>query len=220
VSDFWARRRAGVEAEAAAEAEARENAREAAEAEGLAGLDDAEVLERLGLPDPDDLRPGDDVTGFMARVVPTHLRNRALRRLWVSNPVLANLDGLADYAEDFTGDGLKGAAIRTTYEVGRGLSAHVRKVAEEAAARAEAEGAAEQHKVKESETESRLWSESTEKTFVAEPADMGVSPGIPSDSDTGGREDGARRRLRFSFEEDDGDERADSTGSDRSRRGA
>ena len=37
---------------------------------------------------------GDDFSGFMARNVPDHLRRRALRKLWVSNPVLANLDGL------------------------------------------------------------------------------------------------------------------------------
>ena len=55
-------------------------------------LSDFEILEKLGLPDPESLKAGDDFSGFMANTVPARLRNKALRRLWLSNPVLANLD--------------------------------------------------------------------------------------------------------------------------------
>ncbi|MEL6197291.1 MAG: DUF3306 domain-containing protein, partial [Pseudomonadota bacterium] len=73
-----------------------------AEAANVPAKSDAEILEELGLPDPETLGAGDDFSGFMAKAVPEHLRRQALRQLWGSNPVLANLDELLDYGEDFT----------------------------------------------------------------------------------------------------------------------
>ena len=90
--DFWSRRKAAVQAETEAEhaaLEAQEIAQQQAELEDKT---DAEILAELDLPDPDDLKPGDDVSGFMARAVPERIRQRALRRLWRLNPVLANVD--------------------------------------------------------------------------------------------------------------------------------
>ncbi len=88
---------------------------------------DEEVLAELGLPDPDTLKPGDNFTAFMARAVPTRLRNRALRKLWISDPVLANLDELLDYGEDFTDAATVIENLQTAYQVGKG---YVDKVAE------------------------------------------------------------------------------------------
>ncbi|MGF1444986.1 MAG: DUF3306 domain-containing protein [Pikeienuella sp.] len=87
-----------------------------------AGADktDAELLEELGLPDPDTLAPGDDVRGFMAEAVPARLRNRALRRLWRGNPVLANLDELVDYGDDFTDAATVVENLASAWQVGRG----------------------------------------------------------------------------------------------------
>ncbi len=126
---FWSRRKQAVEAEARQEAEVRVAAEEE---EALAVQEqkaDEVLLEELGLPDPDTLKAGDDFSAFMAKSVPTRLRNRALRKLWVSNPVLANLDDLVDYAEDFRTAGLSGEVVRTTYQVGRGLMKHVEELA-------------------------------------------------------------------------------------------
>lgn len=83
---------------------------------------DEEILEELGLPDPDTLWKGDDFSVFLQAAVPARLRNRALRRLWRSNPVLANLDGLNDYDGDFTDAAtvVKGG-VNTAYKIGRGL---------------------------------------------------------------------------------------------------
>lgn len=135
-ADFWSRRRAGVAAEAASEeAEAREVAaaeaaarRAAAEAEKT----DEELLAELGLPDPDSLKAGDDFSVFMARAVPTRLRNRALRTLWGSNPVLANLDGMVDYADDFTDAATVLPDMQTAYQVGKGMLKHIEALAAEA----------------------------------------------------------------------------------------
>lgn len=81
---------------------------------------DEEILKELGLPEPETMKPGDDYSGFMAAAVPARIRNRALRRLWGSKPVLANLDGLVDYAEDFTDAATVPEVLRTAYKVGRG----------------------------------------------------------------------------------------------------
>ncbi len=53
------------------------------------------------LPDIDGLDKDSDFTPFMADGVPEELKRLALRKLWLSDPVLANLDGLNDYDEDF-----------------------------------------------------------------------------------------------------------------------
>ena len=81
---------------------------------------DAELLDELGLPDPDTLAPGDDIRAFMQDAVPHRLRNRALRRLWRANPVLANLDGLVDYGEDYTDAARVVDNLVTAYRAGRG----------------------------------------------------------------------------------------------------
>ncbi|TDK50169.1 DUF3306 domain-containing protein [Antarcticimicrobium luteum] len=128
--DFWSRRRAAVRAEAEAEAAAQraaEAARDEQErARAAAEKTDEDLLEELGLPDPDGLKPGDDFAAFMQKTVPERLRRRALRRLWTSNPILANLDGLTDYSDDFTDAATVIPDMRTAYQVGRGMYQHVR----------------------------------------------------------------------------------------------
>ncbi|PTB95899.1 DUF3306 domain-containing protein, partial [Marinobacter sp. Z-F4-2] len=65
-------------------------------------LPENELLEKYGLPDPENIQLGTDITGFMRKEIPEFLRRKALRGLWKSNPVLAVLDGLNDYDEDYT----------------------------------------------------------------------------------------------------------------------
>lgn len=91
------------------------------EPERFEGLSDAEILEKLELPDPETLKEGDDFTGFMNATVPDRLRQRALRVLWRSNPALANLDGLVDYGDDFTDAAMVPEVLNTAYKVGRGF---------------------------------------------------------------------------------------------------
>jgi hypothetical protein len=89
--------------------------------ESLEGLSDAEVLEKLKLPDPETMKAGDNFKAFLAKTVPEHIRKRALRKLWVSNPILANLDGMNEYDDDFT---LATSALEkfaTNYVVGKGF---------------------------------------------------------------------------------------------------
>ncbi len=73
------------------------------------------------LPPIDSLTRDSDFTAFLRAGVPEHLRRDALRKLWVSDPVLANLSGLNDYEEDYGALFKGGVPVKTIYRVGRGL---------------------------------------------------------------------------------------------------
>ena len=66
----------------------------------------------------------------MRKEIPELLRRRALRSLWKSNPVLAVLDGLNDYDEDFTDAASATGAVKTLYKVGQGLIDRTKKAEE------------------------------------------------------------------------------------------
>lgn len=81
----------------------------------------APAVDPAELPDPDTLTKDSDFTVYLREGVPEALRRRALRRLWRSDPVFANLDGLNDYDGDFTRNAIPvGAAIKTAWRVGKG----------------------------------------------------------------------------------------------------
>ena len=124
----WSRRRAAVAAEAEQEDLALREDASTQEQDKLADKSDEEILELLDLPDPDSLKMGDDFRAFMSKAVPEHLRKRALRKLWRSNPVLACVDGLNDYDDDYLAQGLGQGAIKTSYQVGKGMLAHLLEV--------------------------------------------------------------------------------------------
>ena len=181
------------ELKAAADKAAAEKKRAEAERASLAeqaeleAREDAEILAELDLPDPDTLEAGDDVVAFMARAVPERLRRRALRRLWRVNPVLANLDGLNDYDEDFNVTARDTGAVRTAYKVGKGMLAHIEALAREAERTAEplaeeAEPLSEEEVAEEVVIAEAVIEEAPEAPFVA---------------------DARPRRMQFSF--DDGD---------------
>lgn len=128
---FWARRKARVEAEAAEDARRAEEARADAVAQDLAEKSDEDILAEYGLPDPDDLVPGDGIAGFMRREIPERLRRRAMRKLWRSNPVLACVDGLNDYDDDYTNAATDMPGVKTAYQIGKGMKAHVEALAAE-----------------------------------------------------------------------------------------
>ena len=194
-NDFWSRRKAKVLEEQQEEARAVE-ARETAEREvALEEKTDEEVLEELGLPDPDTLLPGDDVKAFMAKAVPDRIRRRALRRLWTSNPALANLDGLLDYGEDFTDSATVVENLQTAYQVGKGMLKHV----EELARQAEAEVA--QVDTGQDDPETAEPAPETDESLAAQDKPP-AEPVTLAYDDPSQEEHMAppRRRMRFSFE--------------------
>lgn len=191
---FWTRRRAAVQAEAEADAREAVAQEEAAYAELQASKDDATVLREMGLPDPSALEAGDDFAAFMAKEVPARLQNIALRKLWRSNPVLACVDGLNDYDDDFRAAAQAAEPIKTAYQVGKGMMAHLQEMArqQELSALAEdADGDVE-------DTEVSLQEDPTahQSVEVQTPAPV-TEAALDYDED----EDVRPRRMRFRFEE-------------------
>ena len=86
----------------------------------------------LDLPPVESLTAESDFTPFLRDKVPEVIRKAALRKLWRSDPVLANLDGLNDYDEDFTGGSL-GGIVATAYRVGKGMVDKATEIVEETA---------------------------------------------------------------------------------------
>lgn len=139
---FWSRRRAAVAAEEQADAAAVEAEALAEEHAALEEKSDDDILAELDLPNPDEMKMGDDFTAFMSKAVPDRIRRRALRTLWRSNPVLANVDMLVDYGEDFTDAALVVENLQTTYQVGKGMLKHVQEMARQEEEKAKAEALA------------------------------------------------------------------------------
>ena len=114
--DRWSRLKteSAVEPQAAADADL-----PVADAEGSEAQDAAPPPEDL--PDIETLGPDSDYTPFMRENVPEELRRLALRRLWRSNPIFANLDGLNDYDENFSLLYKAGNVVQSLYQVGKGM---------------------------------------------------------------------------------------------------
>ncbi|GAA6161007.1 hypothetical protein NBRC116589_31810 [Ruegeria sp. HU-ET01832] len=188
--DFWSRRKAAVQAEAEAEVIAAEEQVIADQRAELEEKTDAEILAEFNLPDPDQLQAGDDVSGFMAKAVPDRLRRRALRRLWRLNPVLANVDGLVDYGEDYTDAACVIENLQTAYQVGKGMLAHVEALA------AKAEVEAEEIEI---EVEAEEPQPEPEEIDTPDPEPVLVAE-IESDAPEEAEVAPAPRRMKFEFE--------------------
>ncbi|WP_371229714.1 DUF3306 domain-containing protein [Roseovarius sp. 2305UL8-3] len=198
MNDFWSRRQAAVAEEVLAE-----QAAEVAETEAaLAERDDAEILQELDLPQPEELNSPEAVREFMNSAVPQRLKTRALRRLWRLNPVLANLDGLVDYGEDFTDSATVIENMQTAYQVGKGMLAHV----EALAAQAEEEANSD---VEAPEGEDAPVEEDTEELLAEDEAEEMPVPVLTEEPAIAAYEFGEdeepvlaapRRRMTFQFE--------------------
>ncbi len=194
--DFWSRRKARVAEEAEAEDAVLEaRALQADQAE----KSDVEILADLNLPDPDDLQPGDDFSGFMAKAVPDRLRRRALRKLWLTNPVLANVDGLVDYGEDFTDAACVIENLQTAYQVGKGMTAHVEEMARQAELEAAEDETADELPENEGAEDEQLLSEETpDEAPEVELAEVELADAVSFADDDAVPT--PRRRMQFSFE--------------------
>jgi hypothetical protein len=79
--------------------------------------------------DFDKLNYASDYTQFLKEDVPEAVKRRALRMLWGSNPILANLDGLNDYDEDFTDAALAVKVLSSNYKPGSGYLTEEERIA-------------------------------------------------------------------------------------------
>ncbi|MEO0672899.1 MAG: DUF3306 domain-containing protein, partial [Pseudomonadota bacterium] len=93
-----------------------------AEADAEHEAQDAEATESFDDVDFEALDETSDYTRFMGEDVPEDVKNQALSKLWISDPVFANLDGLTDYSEDFTDAAtVPIGPLKTAYKVGQGF---------------------------------------------------------------------------------------------------
>lgn len=125
----WSRRKAEA---AAAEAEtetAGESAERPADAAAAAepkaasvdgAATDPSPASAPELPDLATLTAESDYTVFLAEGVAEETRRQALRILWRSDPVLANLSGLNDYDDDYRAIGTVQQVVETVYKAGAG----------------------------------------------------------------------------------------------------
>jgi hypothetical protein len=79
-------------------------------------------IEELEAIDLDALTYDNDFTIFMKSWVPGALRQRALRKLWTTNPALAVLDGLNDYDLDYTDKAMQAGTVISSYMPGKGYA--------------------------------------------------------------------------------------------------
>ncbi len=209
-SDFWSRRKARVQEEQDAEQRAEEAAVQEQRAAELAEKTDEEILAELDLPDPDTLQKGDDFSVFMKQAVPERIRRRALRKLWLSNPVLANLDALVEYGEDYTDAATVVENLSTAYQVGKGMMAHVLEMERQQAAEADAAAMPDEPDAPVEETQDI--SDATEEQTIAPETstheDAGSETLVAIDEtliSAEGFDEGEalppRRRMRFAFAE-------------------
>lgn len=200
MSDFWSRRRAKVAAEEQAEAEVLEQAARTDREAALAEKTDEELLAELDLPDPDTLGEGDDFKAFLSDAVPARLRTRALRRLWRVNPVLANLDGLVDYGDDFTDAACVVENLQTVYKVGKGMLARFEEEAEEQAAEGKEEPLAATEVEAQPEAPEAPDPETPVLTAQADVPDQVRDAPVFADEHTDNLTARPMRRMRFSFD--------------------
>ena len=161
-----------------------------------------DLLEEAGLKTPEELDSPEAVREFLASALPQRLKTRALRRLWRLNPVLANVDGLVDYGEDFT-DGAKILEnMQTAYQVGKGMLKHVEELARQAEA-AEADDDIEEELLAELDVTDKP---NDEQIVDAPLTAAAVEQAVPVETEVAAVEEtdfvpSSRRRMTFTFEE-------------------
>lgn len=116
----WSRRKVEAAQTTDAPAKIDETDEAAEELPDHAGEPDQDAAIPEDLPDIETLNKDSDFTPFLREGVPEALKRQALRILWRSDPIFANLDGLNDYDDDFSIIGNLAEKISTLYEPGRG----------------------------------------------------------------------------------------------------
>lgn len=124
----WSRRKQGlIEEEEVVEVSSIEqqeidDAREAEFAENRKAAEEIDL---------DSIDEESDLSIFMKEGVPEVLKKAALAKLWRSNPVFANVDGLVDYDDNFADPKLIMKTFTSAYQIGKGYLKDIMQEAEE-----------------------------------------------------------------------------------------
>jgi hypothetical protein len=101
--------------------------------------EEAKPFDPADLPSVESLTKDSDYAPFMRPEVPEELRQKALRQLWATDPVLSSPDLFDMHNLDYNAVPTFPEGVRSLYRVGRGLIDAIEAEAEEAAARKAAE---------------------------------------------------------------------------------
>ncbi len=131
----WSRRKLAVAQERDGQAEQPAASAQDNDTHTDAEAERAEVLkanrEAAEAVDLESLTADSDFTVFMKEGVPDLLKRKALGVLWRSNPVLANVDGLVDYDDDFGSPDLILKTFKSAWQAGRGYLKEEREMPED-----------------------------------------------------------------------------------------
>lgn len=133
--------------------------------------------------DFDALDHTSDYTRFMQPGVPPAIRQKALRKLWASDPVLSMPDALNDYMGDYTDAAVAapGRVLATAYKVGRGFLDDSEVAAWERLGRPEAAPPAGEAADAGTPTEQSSAGESAREPLATKPEEPEGSPGAPEE---------------------------------------
>ncbi len=157
-----------------------------ANADGDTVTESEEIPPEIADIDIDAMDYNSDFTVFMKDNVPEVVRRRALRQLWRSNPVLANVDGLNDYDEDFTDAALVVKGLKSAYQIGKGYLTDEDEDVEDAESAETAETTAESADVESADAETAetaATDDDTASVDTQEAADAGDEPEASNDGD-------------------------------------
>ncbi|MDX6752256.1 DUF3306 domain-containing protein [Geminicoccaceae bacterium 1502E] len=106
-----------------------------------AGSAPERAFDPASLPPVESLTASSDYRDFLRAEVPAQLRRQALRHLWRSDPVFANLDGLLEHGEDYSTLGMVETKVSSAWKLGRGFAEELLRPDSEAPAEAPLEPA-------------------------------------------------------------------------------
>ena len=83
----------------------------------------AQRVDLASLPSTDTITAATDVRPWLAPGVPDAIKQKALRKIWSTNPIFSQIEPLQDYAEDFTDEAVAVPAgtLEMAYRIGRGF---------------------------------------------------------------------------------------------------
>lgn len=101
--------------------------------EGAAPAADVPIQPEAGqppeLPPVESLTRDSDYSVFMRPDVPDDLRRQALRKLWASDPLFAQIDTAEAYCGDYNAVPIFPEGVRTAYKVGKGFVDAIEEIA-------------------------------------------------------------------------------------------
>jgi len=95
-------------------------AAEAVETEEDAALDDAALLEKYGVDNPEEIKDEAKLEDVLNGGFPDRIRQMALRRMWRLNPFFGVVDDMVEYGENYTDAATVIEGMTTAYQVGKG----------------------------------------------------------------------------------------------------